>query len=318
MWPVRRGCRGPPPAAVRRGRPETHSPKQPAVVVPALPCLWPLGSPRSAWVPVCVPSACQPPAPLARPCFSFPRTCSLLCLGPEGLRPGVCGAKRLGREAGCARPDLPWKESGWPCFWGAGGAAVCLPGSPGLWLLSVPLVSVCLSQLYAWATNTPIISSKATGSVTADHEPLLCPRALPATVTKHRPAGSQPSPPRVPASAGVRAAATSNLIFQGFTQWRSMYWSHSRQPGTAGQVSLRSSSSGAPPASARPLGLPSLAAPPVPQAVASPCSWEVWFGGIPVALGRKWKGLGENLAGGATPRKQGGRCSNRCEEYVQC
>ena len=75
---------------------------------------------------------------------------------------------------------------------------------------------------------------------------------------------------------------------------------------------------GEPPVSALPLGLPSLAAPPVPQAVASPCSWEVWFGGTPVALGRKWKGLGENLAGGATPQIQEGRCSNRCEEYVQC
>ena len=94
--------------------------------------------------------------------------------------------------------------------------------------------------------------------------------------------------------------------------------SHSRQPGAAGHVALRSSSSGAPPAGALPLGLPSLATPPVPQAVASPCSWGVWFGGIPVAPGRKGEGLGENLAGGAAPRKQEGRCSNRREEYVQC
>ena len=163
-----------PPAAVRRGRPETRSPKQPAVVVPALPWLWLLGSPG---VPGLL-SVCLPPASRqlhrARPCFSFPRTCSLLCLGPERLRPRVCGAKRLGREGGRARPDVPWKESGWPCFWGAGGCSLS-PRVPGPLVTSVPLMSVCLSQLYAWATNTPIISSQATGLVTADHEPSLCP-----------------------------------------------------------------------------------------------------------------------------------------------
>ena len=123
-----------------------------------------------------------------------------------------------------AVPDLtfPGRSLDGPAF-GERGAAVCLPGSPGLWLLSVPLMSVCLSQLYAWATNTPIISSKATGLVTADHEPSLCPRALPATVTKHRPAGSPLSP------LGYQLLQVSGQLPQVISHFRA---SHSGGPFT--------------------------------------------------------------------------------------
>lgn len=66
-----------------------------------------------------------------------------------------------------------------------------------------PLVTFCSTRVYLLKPTSclgckhgffPIISSRATGLVTIDHEPSLCPRGLPATVTKHRPEGSLPSP----------------------------------------------------------------------------------------------------------------------------
>ena len=66
-----------------------------------------------------------------------------------------------------------------------------------------PLVTFCSTRVCLLKPTScsgykhgffPIISSRATGLVTIDREPSLCPRGLPATVTEHRPAGSLPSP----------------------------------------------------------------------------------------------------------------------------